>query len=139
MLAMTATGDTLHHQLRRALHEAFGELVREAPEEPAFYVPCGRIGVRVEVEEVGDGNALIECYSWVAQGLPIDGHVCEFLVRRNAGLRFGALCVDGEGAIFLRHALFAEQLQEPVLARLIEILGSTADSIDDELTERFAR
>jgi hypothetical protein len=139
MLAMTIPSDTLYQQLSRMLREAFGELVREAPEEPAFFVPSGRIGVRVEVEAVSDQNVLIECYSWVAQGLPIDGRVCEFLVRRNASLRFGALCVDGEGSIFLRHALFAEQLQEPVLSRLIQLLGSTADTIDDELRERFAR
>ena len=127
MLAMTIPSDTLYQQLSRMLREAFGELVREAPDEPAFFVPSGRIGVRVEVEAVSD------------QGLPIDGRVCEFLVRRNASLRFGALCVDGEGSIFLRHALFAEQLQEPVLSRLIQLLGSTADTIDDELRERFAR
>jgi hypothetical protein len=132
--------DELHRRVGAELREAFGELVQEAPapHEPAYFVALGRVGVRVEVEAVGSENALIETYSWIAQQLTVDDRFAAFLVRRNAGMRFSALCVDGEGAIILRQALFPEQLSKAVLVRLIELMSSTADTIDQELRERFA-
>ena len=136
--AVSTAQDELHRRVGVELREAFGELVQEAPHEPAYFVALGRIGVRVEVEAVGGENALIETYSWIAQQLTVDERIAAFLVRRNAGMRFSALCVDGEGAIILRQALFPEQLSKAVLVRLLELMSTTADTIDQELRERFA-
>jgi hypothetical protein len=127
----------LHERVGVHLREAFGELVKEAPDGSAFFVPLGRIGVRVEVEAVGEQDALVECYAWIAQKLAVDEALGSFLAHRNAGLRFGALCVDGEGAVIFRHALFAESASKIVLARLVEVMADTADTIDQELRERF--
>jgi hypothetical protein len=48
-------------------------------------------------------------------------------------LSFGALCIDGEDAIILQHSLFRESVDEVVLPRLVGVLASTAESLDDEL------
>lgn len=48
-------------------------------------------------------------------------------------LSFGALCIDGEDAIILQHSLFPESVDEVVLPRLVGVLASTAESLDDEL------
>jgi hypothetical protein len=128
----------LHKRVDGYLREAFGELVKEAPDGSAFFVPLGRIGIRVEVEAVGADQALVESYSWIAQDLTVDDALGSFLAHRNAGLRFGALCVDGEGAVIFRHALFAESTTKTVLARLVEVMADTADTFDQELRERFA-
>jgi hypothetical protein len=48
---------------------------------------------------------VLECYAWVAQGLPITPDVGPYLARRNVELHFGALAIDGEGAIMLQHSL----------------------------------
>ena len=133
---MTTAQQELHRRTGDHLREAFGELVKEAPDGSAFFVPLGRIGVRVEIEAVGDDGALIETYAWIAQSLTVSEEIAAFLAYRNAGLRFGALCVDGEGAIILRHALFAEATSKTVLARLVEVMANTADSLDQELHER---
>ena len=138
MAGVSIVQDELHRRVGAELREAFGERVQEAPHEPAYFVALGRIGVRVEIEAVGSENALIETYSWIAQQLPVDDRISAFLVRRNAGMRFSALCVDGEGAIILRQALFPEQLSKAVLVRLLEVMSTTADTIDQELRERFA-
>ena len=129
----------LHKRVDGYLREAFGELVKEAPDGTAFFVPLGHIGVRVEVEAVGAQDALVECYAWIGQDLAVDEALGSFLAHRNAGLRFGALCVDGEGAVIFRHALFPESAIKTVLARLVEVMADTADTIDQELRERFAR
>lgn len=135
---MNAAQEQLHERVDRYLHEAFGELVKNAPNEPAFFVPLGRIGVRVEVEEIDDHNAIVECYAWIAQQLTADERLAAWLARRNAGMRFAALCVDDEGAVIVRHALFADGLEKPVLARLVEVMASTADELDEELRDSFA-
>jgi hypothetical protein len=134
---VTTAQTELHQRVGVQLREAFGELVAEAPDGSAFFVPLGRIGVRVEVEAVGDGNALVEAYSWIARDLTVDDPLGSFLAHRNAGLRFGTLCVDGEGAVILRDALFPESVSKTVLARLVRLLADTADELDEELRKRF--
>ncbi len=134
---MTAARDELHGRIGTYLREAFGELVKEAPDEPAYFVPLGRIGVRVEAEAVGDDSALVEAYAWIAQRIAVDDEVARFLARRNAGMRFGALCVDAESDVILRHALFPDATSKVVLARLVEVLADTADKLDEELRARF--
>jgi hypothetical protein len=91
----------------------------------------------VEIEAVGEDDAIVECYCWIAQKLTVDDSLAAFLAHRNAGLRFAALCVDGEGAVIVRHALFAETLDKTVLGRLVETLSAIADELDEELRGRF--
>jgi Putative bacterial sensory transduction regulator len=136
---MTPAQAELHTRTSGYLSEAFGELVKHSPDGTAFFVPLGRIGIRVEVEPVGDDNALLQCYAWIGQDLVIDEAIASFLAHRNAGLRFGALCVDGEGAVIFRHALFPESVTKTVLARLVEVMADSADTIDQELQERAGR
>jgi hypothetical protein len=119
------------------LRSAFGDAVIESPDEPAYFVGLGSIGVRVDVEPVGEDDAVIAAYSWIAQGLPVTPEVGLALAERNAELRFGALSVDGEGAIILGDALFAEGAAGQVLARLVRILAESAEALDAELRAGF--
>jgi len=121
------------------LNRAFGDQVSRAPNEPAFYVALGRIGVRVTVEPIEGEEGVVDAYSWIGQGLPITPDLALRLAERNAELRFGALCIDGEGAILLKHALFADALSEPVLTRLVGILTETTDALDAELHANSTR
>ena len=134
---MTAAQQETHGLVRAALQEAFGAQVREAPSEPAFHVPLGRIGARVEVVAIGDSDAAIDVYAWIAQGLEATPEMAAFLAVRNAGLRFGALCVDGDGDVIFRHALFPDGASTAVLSRLVMVIATTAEDLDDELRSRF--
>jgi hypothetical protein len=120
------------------LRAEFGDAVTDSPDEPAQFVALGSIGVRVEIESAGGDDAVIAAYSWIAQGLHVTPEVGLFLAERNAELRFGALSVDGEGAIILGDALFADGASAPVLSRLVRILAESAEAIDAELRARFA-
>ncbi len=133
---MTTAEHELHDRVAGYLAQAFGELVRHAPDEPAFYVPLGRIGVRVEIEAVGETDAIVECYSWIAQSAVVDEHLAAFLAHRNASMRFASLCVDDEGAIIVRHAMFSEALTKELLARLVRALAMAADELDLEILGR---
>jgi hypothetical protein len=135
---VTSSQKLLHDRVGGYLSGAFGELVKHAPDEPAFYVPLGRIGVRVEIEAVDEQNAIVECYCWIAQQLTVEEQLAAFLAHRNAGMRFGSLCVDGDGAVILRHSLFAEAVTQELLSRLVQILAHTADELDEELRGRFS-
>jgi hypothetical protein len=118
------------------LRESFGELVSSVPGDPALFVAIGRVGVRVEIEAVGEDAAIVECYSWIAQGAVVDEHLAAFLARRSASLRFASLCVDGEGAVIVRHALFSEGTSKELLARLVSSLAVAADTLDLEIRGR---
>jgi hypothetical protein len=120
------------------LRAEFGDAVIESPDEPAHFVRLGSIGVRVDIEPAGDDDAVIAAYSWIAQGLRVTPEIGLVLAERNAELRFGALSVDGEGAIILGDALFADGASGSVLARLVRILAESAEALDAELRSRFA-
>lgn len=130
---------SLYEQAGKWLRRSFAGEVSEAEDESAYYVARGRIGVRVQVTPVGDEDVVLEAYSWVAQGLHVTPEVGLYLAERNAELRFGALEVDGEGAIILGHTLFADGAGEVVLVRLVEVLAETAEALDGELRRRFPR
>ncbi len=119
------------------LGEAFGERVLIAPDQPSLFVRLGSIGVRFDVAATPDGDAVLECYAWVAQGLPTTPDVGLYLAQRNVELHFGALAIDGEGAIMLQHSLFAESVTETVLIRLTRVLADTAEVLDADLRSRF--
>jgi T3SS (YopN, CesT) and YbjN peptide-binding chaperone 1 len=133
----TPAQQQLHAQVGAWLHSAFGDAVSEAPDEPAYFVARGTIGVRVNIEPIGGDDAVIEAYSWIGQGLAATPEVGLFLAERNAELRFGALSIDGEGAIILGHALFADGADRAVLGRLVTILAESAQALDEELRARF--
>jgi hypothetical protein len=128
----------LYRQTGELLRLTFGERVQESPHEPAYFVGLGRIGVRVNVEPVGDGDAVLELYAWIAQGLSITPAIGVYLARRNVELRFGSLCIDGEDAIILQHALFSEAVSGVILERLVRVMAESAEALDDELKARFA-
>lgn len=125
-------------QAQRDLDGAFGERLQAHPAQPSLFVKQGRVGVRVDVTPVGADAAVIGVLSWIAQGLPVTPAVGEWLARRASRLNFGALAIDGEDAIVLQHALFAEGANGVVLPRLVVLMASTADAIDAELRAAFA-
>jgi hypothetical protein len=119
------------------LGEAFGERVLIAPDQPSLFVRRGSIGVRLDVTDAPGGDAVLECYAWIAQGLPITPGLGLYLAQRNVELHFGALAIDGEGAIMLQHSLFAESVSDDVLIRLVRVLTDTADVLDADVRARF--
>jgi hypothetical protein len=127
----------LYSRAGELLRRSFGEVVLAAEDEPAYFVPLGRIGVRVGVERAGDDGAVLEAYAWIAQGLAVSPALGLHLAERNAALRFGALCIDGEGDVILQDALFAESVDGVVLERLVRVLAQSADALDAELRARF--
>lgn len=127
-----------HRRAGEDLRAAFDDLVRAAPGEPAYFVGLGTIGVRVEVRAVGDEDAAIDVYSWIGRGLAITPELALFLARRTIELSFGALGVDDEDAIILEHSLFADGANGLVLPRLVALIASTADELDDELRAHFS-
>jgi hypothetical protein len=133
----TAEQQQLHALAGGWLRSAFSDAVTEAPDEPAYFVALGAIGVRVNIEPIGADDAVIEAYSWIAQGLAVTPELGLYLAERNAEVRFGALSIDGEGAIILGYALFADGASEAVLERVVRILAESAQALDEELRARF--
>lgn len=119
------------------LRGSFGELLLSSPDEPAYFVRLGPIGVRVNVEPIGEDDAVIEAYAWVARDLRVDAEVGLHLARQNVELRIGSLCIDDEDAIILQHVLFSDAASEAVLERVVRVLAGMAEQLDEDLRTRF--
>lgn len=138
MQPLTEAQRELFERAGAQLRAAFGELVVASADEPAFFVALGEPGVRVNVEALGEDEAVLEAYCWLARELSIDAEVAMFLARQNVELRFGSLCIDGEDAIILQHALFAESVVPEVLERVVRLLAAFGQELEPELRARFA-
>ncbi len=135
---LSAVQEELFRRAGEQLRAGFGELVIQSPDEPAFFVGLGATGVRVDVEPLGEDEAILEAYCWLAQGLRIDAEVGLFLARRNVELRIGSLCIDDEDAIILQHGMFAESLVPGTLERIVRVLADLATELESELRSRFS-
>jgi hypothetical protein len=137
MTELTPAQRDLLDRIAPTLGEVFGERVLIAPDQPSLFVRLGSVGVRLDVADAPGGDAVLECYAWVARELPITPELGLYLAQCNVELHFGALAIDGDGAIMLQHALFAESVSDSVLVRLIRVLADTADVLDADLRARF--
>ncbi len=137
MPELTPAQRDLLDQIGPILGRAFGDEVLVAPDQPSLFVRRGSIGVRVDVAPTPSGDAVVECYAWVAQDVAITAELGLYLAQRNVELHFGALAIDGDSAVMFQHALFADAVSEPVLVRLIRVLAQTADVLDAEIRARF--
>ena len=133
-----AAQEECHRRAGEDLRAAFADRVRPAPGLPAWFVALGRVGVRVEVGAVGDDEAVVDVYAWIAQGATITPELGLFLARRAAGLAFAALVVDAQDAVLVQQSLFSEGTNAIVLPRLVAYVAETADELDEELRARFA-
>lgn len=138
MEPLTVAQEALLGRTGERLRERFGELVVQSPDEPAFFVGLGATGVRIDVQPFGDDEAVLEAYCWLAQGLRVDAEVGLFLARENVELRIGSLCIDGENAILLQHALFTDSLTTDTLERVVRLLAGLGEQLESELRSRFS-
>jgi len=127
----------LFQHVGRCLCEAYGDDAGTASRQATFLVPVGPHGVRVTTCAVGDTEALVELYTWLADGVELTPSVTRYLLEKNACLRFGSLGIDADGDVLLADSLFAEHLNAVVLARHIELLGATANEVERELAELY--
>jgi hypothetical protein len=119
------------------LRERFPGIVLPAEDEPAFFVALGEIGVRLDIESLGQDSAMVEAFAWIARGLEPSAELGLLLAQRNAELPIGSLCIDASGSIFLQHALLAESVEPSALERVVRYLAHAAETLDAELRERF--
>jgi hypothetical protein len=134
---LTEAQRDLYELVGRCLREAFGEEAEVTAGESTYRVAGGPYGVKVAASPIGHDQAVVELYTWLARGLEITPDVARYLLETNACLRFGSLGLDSDGCLLLVHSLFPEQVDAVALARVITLLGATADEVEHELTERF--
>jgi hypothetical protein len=120
------------------LKQSFGDLAEPSENDPSFYVALGRVGMYVTANSMGDDDASVSVYAWLARGLTITPEVASRMLELNAEYRFGALAVDSDGDIIYEHVLPAEGLTKGALATVVRLVSSGANEIDNELRMRFA-
>ena len=61
----------------------------------------------------------------------------KWLLEQNYRSRFGALSLDGDGNIVLRHGLVGDTLTNPEMRIVVAVLVELADELNDKIIEQF--
>src|SRR4051812_22226144 len=119
------------------LRQSFGDLAEADEERPYFSLALGRVGINVTVQAMGDDEAAINIYTWLAHGLEVTDEAARFLLERNGAFRVGRFSIDDDGDIMLDHTLLADTLSKAELATVVRWMSGIADEVEDELKMRF--
>lgn len=122
-------------------------LTRHAPvsidSDGDLSVSMGSARVFVRVREHPGGDAtVVDCWSIVLAEAPVTADLYEFVATQSDGFIFGHLSLhvddaSNTGMVLLSHRLLGDYLDEDELMYAVGGLVGSADSIDDDLKNRF--
>lgn len=99
-----------------------------------------RVMVFVRAEPDKD-RTLLQVRAEVARYVPLSPELYEYVACSALQYLFGTLGVipgdGGVGLVVMAHSLLAEHCSSELLAVVVAAIGSTADSLDNEVVSRF--
>ena len=118
------------------LRELFGDKVEQMEDKPQFLLARGSAAASIAVFPRGS-DTVVSVRAWVVFGARITLELCQFLLRENSRLQFGAFGLAGDDDIFFRYSLVGSTInREELEAAVLTVLG-TADDFDDVIKTRF--
>jgi hypothetical protein len=91
----------------------------------------------VAVNPIVVHSTVLDFHSLVVRDIETTPELMRWLLRRNHRLRMGALSLDRDGDIVLKHSLLGDTLTREELQIVLATLVELADELDDEITSRF--
>ncbi|MGB9589644.1 MAG: T3SS (YopN, CesT) and YbjN peptide-binding chaperone 1 [candidate division WOR-3 bacterium] len=134
-----------HEKVKRYLHETFGDSGFFPIEDNGFWLWYGTTIVHVFVHPFSredPKHSVVNIWSRVTVGTPLSGELAIFLIKANAGFRFGAFGYyegsepDSSSVIF-EYNLLGEGLTKEQLLDGLMAVASTSDHYDTIITEKF--
>ena len=111
------------------LKELYGETVEQVEDKPIFLLALGSAAASISVLPWGQ-DAVVTVRAWVVFGPRISLELCQFLLRENGRLQFGAFGLAGDHDVCFRYSLVGLDLDREAGGRGEAVLG-TADDFDD--------
>lgn len=117
--------------------ELYGEALQLDHRRPLMFVQHGSAITSVAVNPIDIHSSVLDFYSLIVRELETTPELMHWLLSANYRLRLGALSLDGEGDVVLRHSVMGDAVTRDELQILLRVLVELADQMDDEITRRF--
>lgn len=120
----------------RYLKELYGEAVEQVEEKPIFLLARGSAVASIGVFPSGE-DTVVTVRAWVVFGPRITLELCQFLLRENSRLQFGAFGLAGDHDVCFRYSLVGSTVDREELGAAVQAVLRTADDFDDIIKARF--
>jgi len=117
--------------------ELYGDDAEVDSRRPLVFVQHGSAVTTVAVNPIVVHLTVLDFHSLVVRDIETTPELMRWLLRRNHQLRMGALSLDLDGDIVLKHSLLGDTVTREELQIVLATLVELADELDDEITGRF--
>jgi len=117
--------------------DLYGDSVSIDPRVPLVFVQHGSAVASLSINPIGIHSSVVDFYCLVAREVESTPELLKWLLQQNYRSRFGALSLDGDGDIVLKHGLVGDTLSNEEMRIVIGLLVDLADEFDDKITEKF--
>ncbi len=118
------------------LKELYGEAVEQVEDKPVFLLARGSAAASIGIFPWGQ-DAVVTVRAWVVFGPRISLELCQFLLRENSRLQFGAFGLAGDHDVCFRYSLVGSTVNREELGAAVQAVLGTADDFDDVIKARF--
>lgn len=117
--------------------QLYGDSVSFDPRKPLVFVQQGSAFTTLCVNPIGIHSSVVEFYCLLVRQPRSGPDLFTWLLRQNYRIRFGALSIDGDGDIVLKHTLVGDTLTADEIRIVLGLLVDLADDLDEKIVEQF--
>ncbi|HPC84348.1 MAG TPA: YbjN domain-containing protein [Thermoanaerobaculaceae bacterium] len=132
----TQVQEQVFQKVGQYLKDLYGEAVQQVEDKPIFLLARGSAAASIGVFGWGQ-DAVVTVRAWVVFGPRVSLELCQFLLRENSRLHFGAFGLAGDHDVCFRYSLVGSTLDREELGAAVQAVLGTADDFDDVIKARF--
>ena len=128
---------TTYERISSYVAEIYPDTTEFAATEPMLFVQHGSTVVTVAISPVEVHSSVVDLYALVVREPPITPELMRWMLEANNRYRIGALSLDEDGDVVLKHCLLGDLLAAQELRPVLTSFVTLADELDDEISETF--
>jgi hypothetical protein len=128
---------TTYERISSYVAEIYPDTTEFAATEPMLFVQHGSTVVTVAISPVEVHSSVVDLYALVVREPPITPELMRWMLEANNQYRIGALSLDEDGDVVLKHCLLGDLLAAQELRPVLTSFVTLADELDDEISATF--
>ena len=128
---------TTYERISSYVAEIYPDTTEFAATEPMLFVQHGSTVVTVAISPVEIHSSVVDLYALLVREPPVTPELMRWMLEANNRYRIGALSLDEDGDIVLKHCLLGDLLAAQELRPVLTSFVTLADELDDEISETF--
>ena len=130
---------TTYERISSYVAEIYPDTTEFAATEPMLFVQHGSTVVTVAISPVEVHSSVVDLYALVVREPPITPELMRWMLEANNRYRIGALSLDEDGDVVLKHCLLGDLLAAQELRPVLTSFVTLADELDDEISADLRR